>query len=154
MDIAKRVIGALLIASGCAVGIWLVIEPLIYTSTEANPYHPVWDFVLDPSVAIGVALGVAFSFIRKRRFDAGGAGGGAGRVSYDRIAANVAFYGFVIVGILFYWDWLAGLNAESLSLAGDVIFAVMWVIIYALWAPLAASLGVAMLRGDFDAGRV
>lgn len=147
MEAVIRIIGWFLIVVGAAVGIFIMIEPAVYTSTEAQPYSPLWDLPLDPCIVISIPLGVIFAYIRKRRVDKEGAGGA---ITWDRLAANALFYGFVIVAILYYWDYLSQLNADNADtyFGGDnPVFGAMWIIIYALFAPLAVTLGASMQRG-------
>lgn len=147
MEVVTRVIGWLLIAVGAAVGIFIMIEPLVYTSTDMQLYSPLWDWALDPGIVVSIPLGIIFAYIRKRRVDREGA---AGAITWERLAANALFYGFVIVAILFYWDYLSQLNAANADtyFGGDSpVFGAMWIIIYALFAPLAVTLGASMQRG-------
>ena len=145
MEALTRVIGWLLIVVGAAVGIFIMIEPLVYTSTDAQPYSPLWDYALDPAIVISIPLSIAFAYIRKRGVDREGA---AGAITWDRLAANALFYGFLIVAILYYWDLVAQLNADTFSGGGDAVFGAMWVVIYALFAPLAVTLGFTMQRRE------
>ena len=148
MQAIARVIGWFLIVVGAAVGIFIMIEPLVYTSMEAQPYSPLWDYALDPAIVISIPLGIAFAYIRKRGVDKEGA---AGAITWDRLAANALFYGFLIVAILYYWDLVAQLNADTFFGGGDAVFGAMWVIIYALFAPLGVTLGFTMQRGEQSA---
>lgn len=148
MEAVTRIIGWFLIVVGAAVGIFIMIEPVVYTSTDAQPYSPLWDWALDPGIVISIPLGVAFAYIRKHRVDREGADGA---ITWDRLAANALFYGFLIVAILYYWDYFSQLNAANADtyFGGDSpVFGAMWIIIYALFAPLAVSLGASMQRGE------
>lgn len=143
MNLAIRIIGWFFIVVGAAVGAFITIEPLIYTSTEAQPYSPAWDVALDPGVMICIPLGIVFTFLRKRGLDAEGAGGA---ITWDRLSVNALFYGFLFIGILFFWDLGAQYNWDTFSPGSEGIFSAAWIIIYALFAPLAITLGLRMQR--------
>ena len=145
--VLRPVVGTFLMGIAAAVPIYFIIEPLIYTSTSANPYSPVWDYVLDPLVFAGVVLGLIIGYVRKSRWD--GAGAGAA-ITWGRLTANLVFYGFLFVGILFFWDWSSGHNSDTFTPGGPTPFNTMWFIIYGLFPLLAGSLGLALVRGDTD----
>ena len=141
MDLAIRIIGWFFIVVGAAVGITISLEPLLYTSTEAQPYSPLWTVVLDPGVAICIVLGFAFTFFRKHGLDEEGAGGA---ITWDRLSDNTLFYGFLFIGILFFWDLGAQFNWDTFSPGSEGIYGAAWIVIYALFAPLAITLGLRM----------
>ncbi len=68
MDNLKRIIGVYLIAVAVIVAVHTIIEPLYYTSTEADPYTPNWMYI-NPLMAIAVALSLILSYGCKRRAD-------------------------------------------------------------------------------------
>ncbi len=136
--------GVFLIAVGAAVAAYIIVDPLVHASTEANPYGPLWDVVLDPLVAVSVLLGIVVSSLGKRRLDAADR---SDAVTWERMAANALFYGFLFVGILFFWAWPSGLRSGTFAPgASDGIVAV-WLVIYALFPLLAGVLGLRLLRG-------
>ena len=63
MDI-KRICGVVLIVMAVAVAVQTVVEPLYYTSTDEEPYSPLWE-VLGWLMFVPLALGVAFAYSRK-----------------------------------------------------------------------------------------
>lgn len=71
MEALKRIIGVYLIAVAVIVAVHTIIEPLYYTSTEADPYTPNWGYI-NPLMAIAVALSLVCSYGCKRRADSEG----------------------------------------------------------------------------------
>lgn len=108
MDAIRKVVGAYLIVMALVVGILGFVEPLIYESTEASPYIPWWS-VIDWFTGAAVVLGVLFAYARKRAADAAASGDA---VTWTRLSANVLFYAFCVIGLLYYWNWFYVLNLE------------------------------------------
>ena len=82
-------------------------------------------------------LGVIGGYIRKRS------------VAHDGecLAANALFYGFLFVGILFFWNWFNLLRPEFTAVGTDTSD-VVWGFINAALPLVAGTLGLALLRGD------
>ena len=157
VDMLKRGIGAYLIIAAVAVGGYFMTEPLHWASTEAAPYSPIWDVALDPLTAAAILLGLVFATIGKRAVDREG---GDAAVTWERLSANALFYGFLFVGMLFYWDWFSGAgwnwfrggDDAGYTAGGDVTFITIWVVTYAAFTVLAGTMGVALLRGSRGRG--
>ena len=96
MDTLKRISGIFLVLMAVAVAVHTVGEPLYHTSSKGQPYSPLWD-ILDPLMALAIALGVIFGYLRKKAADSEG---DSGAVTREFVAANAQFYGFLFVGIL------------------------------------------------------
>lgn len=151
-DMLKRGVGASLIIAAAAVGGYFVTEPLHWTSTDTAPYSPIWDFALDPLAAAAILLGLVFASVEKRAVDRAGGDGG---VTWERLSANALFYGFLLLGMLFYWDWFSGAgwnwfrggDSAGFTAGGDVTFITIWIVIYALFTVLAGTKGIALVRG-------
>lgn len=156
-DMLKRGIGVYLIIAAVAVGGYFMTEPLHWTSTESAPYSPIWDVALDPLAAAAILLGLVFASIGKRAVDREG---GDGAVTWERLSANALFYGFLFVGMLFYWDWFSGAgwnwfrggDSARYTAGGDVTFITIWIVVYAAFSVLAGTMGVALLRGRRERG--
>lgn len=152
LDMLKRVVGTYLVMVAAAVGGYFVTEPLHWISTDDDPYSPIWDFALDPFAAAAILLGLVFASIGKRAVDRAGRDGA---VTWERLSANALFYGFLLVGMLFYWDWFSGAgwnwfrggDSAGFTAGGDVTFITIWIVIYALFTVLAGTIGIALLRG-------
>ena len=104
----NRICGVFLLALAVVVAIHTVAEPLYHTSSDTQPYSPLWA-ILDPIMVLGIALGLVFSYARKRRVDGEG---DSGPVTREFLVANTQFFGFVSVGIL------NAMELVQLSLAG------------------------------------
>ena len=84
----------------------MIAQPLYDGSSEASPHNPIWS-IINPFMALAVVLGVIFGYIRKRGVDQ--EGGGA-PITREFLSANTLFYGFLFVGILFFWNWFSSLS--------------------------------------------
>ena len=136
----KKTVGILFLVIGAAVALHTIIEPLYHTSTEVQPYSQAWD-VLNPLMALAVVFGVAYAALRKRMVDTGDEQG----VTRAYLAANTLFYGFLFVGILFFWSWANYLSPGFTALGADAA-AVIWGIVDALLPLLFGAMGVGLIR--------
>ena len=141
MHTFRRIVGVVLIVTAVVVAVHTVIEPLYYTSTEASPYSPHWSKI-NLLTVLAVVLGVIFSYIRKRSVDREG---GNAPVTREFLAANTLFYGFLFVGILFFWSW-ANYRSPGFTAVGADAASVVWGIVDALLPLLCGAMGVALIR--------
>lgn len=144
----KRIIGAFLVAMAVVVGVHTVLEPLYHVSEEGQPYSPLWR-ILNPLMAIAIALGVVLGYQRKRGIDRQGDEAG---VTRGYVAANLQFYGFLFVGILFYWNWF-NLLMPAWTALGDDTVTLVWILVDAILPLLTGAAGVSLLRAGREAGR-
>ena len=142
MDILGRLSGVVLLMVAAVVAVHTVIEPLYHTSTAAQPYSEAWDFI-DPLMALGIVLGVIFGYLRKSRADS--AAGTA--MTWARLSASAQFYGFLFVGIMFFWNW-AILHSPNFTAVGADTTSLVWIIIDAGLPLLSGVMGVALLRNN------
>ena len=142
MDILRRIIGVALIVIGAVVAAHMIIEPLYHASSEASPNSPVWN-IIDPFTALAVVLGVIFSYIRKRGVDHEG----NAPITREFLAANTLFYGFLFVGLLFFWNWFNIQNPDFTGVGPDAI-SLGWGFIDAALPLLLGTMGLYLLSGD------
>ena len=142
MDLIQRSGGVALIVIGAVVALHTVIEPLYHASSEASPNSPIWS-IIDPFIALAVVLGVIFGYIRKRSVDH--EGGGA-PISREFLTANTLFYGFLFVGILFFWNWFNLLSPDFTAVGADTV-SLVWAFIDAALPLLAGVMGLSLLKG-------
>ncbi len=141
MEQLKRIIGVYLIAVAVIVAVHTIIEPLYYTSTASDPYTPNWSYI-NPLMAIAVVLSLVCSYGCKRRADREG---GEAPVTRYYLAANTLFYGFVFVGILFFWNWFNYVS-PSFTAVGDDTVTLVWGFIDAILPPLLLAMGMCVLK--------
>ena len=143
MDIFRRIIGVVLIVIGAVVAAHMILEPLYHVSREASPNSPIWN-IIDPFTALAVLLGVIFSYIRKRGVDhEGGAS-----ITREFLAANTLFYGFLFVGLLFFWNWFNIQNPDFTGGVGPDAIGLVWGFIDAALPLLLGTMGLYLLSGD------
>ena len=145
MHTFRRIVGVVLIVTAVVVAVHTVIEPLYYTSTEASPYSPHWSKI-NLLTALAVVLGVIFSYIRKRSVDREG---GDAPLTREFLAANTLFYGFLFIGILFFWNWFNLLSPAFTAVGRDTV-SFAWITIDAGLPLLAGAMGLSLLCGDGD----
>ena len=141
MRILKRAIGIFLVLAGVAVAVHLIVEPLYYTSTEVAPSSPLWQ-AFHPVVIAIVVLTLMFGYMRKRDVEQGW---GGAMVSREFLSANVIFYGSLVVGILYFWNWFNNISPAFTAIGGDVV-TVTWTIVGVALPPLAAATGLSMWK--------
>ena len=142
MDMLKKIIGILLIITAAAVAIHTVIEPLYHTTSDAQPYAPLWD-ILDPIMAIAIVLTIVFGFIRKR--SACNAAGTS--VTREFLSSNVVFYGIVFIGIMFFWNWFNLLRPAFNAVGADTV-SLAWIIIDATLPLLLGAMGMHLFKAE------
>lgn len=142
MNAIRPIAGVILVAAGIVVGVHTIIEPLYHVSSEANPYSPVWGFI-NPLTALAIILGVIFSYLRTRAI--AGEGGGA-PISRAYLAANVQLYGFLFVGILYFWNWF-NLLSPGFTAIGAGPVSLVWAFIDAALPLLSVPMGLYLARG-------
>ena len=139
MDAVRKIVGVIFIAIAAIVAIHAILEPLYHTPSPEQPYSPLWD-ILDPIMALAVIVGVVLAFLRKRAVDE------EGGMTWDRIAASTLFYGFIFIGILFFWNWF-NILGTGLNTANTDAVAVIWIVIDAALPILTGSLGMRLFKG-------
>lgn len=145
MDTLKRLSGIFLVLMAIAVAVHTVVEPLYHVSGEGQPYSPLWD-ILDPLMALAIALGLLFGYCRKKAADSEG---DRAAVTREFVAANVQFYGFLFVGIQFFWNWFI-LHSPTFTAAGADTISLVWILIDATLPLLTGATGMFLLRAGND----
>ena len=136
MQILNRLVGALLLLTAALVGIYFVVDQL-----EVLPL--LWG-ELDYLMALALVLGVIFAYLRKRSLESAG---------LDRIVtrryfeANLLFYGFVAMAMLFFWNWFDLLVDADPQ---DTDHNIVWIIVDTVGPLLWGALGIFLLRGGTD----
>ena len=136
----RKISALFLILIAVAVAVYTVMEPLTF---EAGDSRAPWNY-LDPLMMVAVLLGLIFGYARKREVDS--EGGGAA-VTREYLAANIAFYGFLFVGILLSWNWFNLLN-PAFTAIGDDTMTLVWVLVDSILPLLSVTMGMFLLRGD------
>ena len=138
----KRISGVILIVMAVVVAVQTIVEPLYHTSSEAQPYSPLWS-IIGWLMILPIALGVIYGYLRKKDVDS--EGGGA--VTREFLAANTQFYGFLFVGILFLWNWFNQLSTGFTAIGADTV-TLVWILVDAALPLLSVAMGMFLLRGD------
>ena len=140
-DVIRRIAGVALIIIGVAVAIHTIIEPLYHVSSEANPYSPIWS-AINPATALAVVLGVIFGYARKR---SAGKEGDSAPITREYLVSNTQFYGFLFVGILFFWNWFNILSPDFTGVGAETI-SLVWGFIDTALPLLAVAMGIHLAR--------
>ena len=137
MNAVRIIVGAALVIIAAIVGLYFVIDQL--------GFLPNWWPQIDYLMALSVVLGLVFASLRKRDIQAAG---------LDRIITrpyletNILFYGFLFVGMLFFWNWF-----DLLVKAGEqegVHHRIIWIIVDASLPLLSGAMGMFLIRGGSD----
>ena len=138
----KRISGVILIVMAVVVAVQTIVEPLYHTSSEGQPYSPLWS-IIGWLMILPIALGLIYGYLRKKDVDS--EGGGA--VTREFLAANTQFYGFLFVGILFLWNWFNQLSPGFTAIGADTV-TLVWILVDAALPLLSGAMGMFLLRGD------
>ncbi len=133
----KRLGAVYLIGVAVAVAVWFSINILFLDNLDVSD---VW-FVLDILMAVGLVVGLAYNFDRKRRMDSQYSGDG---ITRRYLEANVALYLTAGITILFLHNWIAFLKVglESNNHQAWVI----WAVVDTLLPLVLGATGCAMWR--------
>ena len=137
---ARRILGLALIAMAIAVAFHTVIEPLYHVSEPGQPYSPFWE-TLDPLMVLAWVAGMVSTYLRKRAVDCEG----GETVTREYLAANVLFYGFLAVGILFLWSYFNLLSPDYAPAGSDAV-SVLWMLVDVTLPLLLGAAGADLLR--------
>ena len=138
-----RVIGALFVAVGFVVAIHTVVEPLYHVSGPDSPYSALWSYI-NPLMALAVIAGVVLGCRRKMAVDAEG---DDAPVTRAYVAANALLYGFLFVGILFFFNWFNYMTPSYTAVGPDAM-AVIWALVDAALSLLCLAMGLALWREE------
>ena len=139
MSSLRRFFGIVLMVIGIVVAVHTVIEPLYYISGEDSPYSPAWTYI-NLLMVLSIILGVFYSYIRTR--DAGN----DALVTREYLVSNIQLYGFLFVGIAFFWNWFQ-LSNDRYTAIGTDVHALVWLFIDAALPLLTVTLGLHLVRG-------
>lgn len=137
MDALNRLFGFLLIIAGLVLAVHTMAEPLYYTSTVPNPYSPLWLYI-NWLTALGVVLGVICGCGRMCKANRDGS---AAAVTREYLVANVQFYGFIVLGIMFFWNWFQLFSADYAAIPQSTN-TLVWIVIDAVLPVLMVPLGL------------
>ena len=136
MDAVRRVVGVILLLTAVIVGIYFVVDQL-----EILPL--LWPQI-DYLMAVSAVLGLIFAYLRKRSLEAAG----LDRIVTRRyLEANIFFYGFLLITMLFFWNWFDLLVDADPQ---DTDHQMVWIIVDTVGALLWGALGMFLLRGETD----
>ena len=140
----KRALGVFLIAVGIAAAVNLILTPVYH---DGSPDYPAWK-VLNWFMATGTVIALVVNFRRKRDLRNGGPGD-SGVIAYLRV--SLAYYGAIVLTMLFFWEWFWVLNPASET--GDAVTShiIYFPIVDALFTCVTLATGGHLWRGAADA---
>ena len=101
MGMIRRILAVFLVVTAIAVALNLIFTPVYH---DGSPEYPVWQIV-NWFMAVGVLVALVVSYLRRR------AGGGASTLEYLR--TSMAYYGAIVLTMLFFWEWFWTLNPAA-----------------------------------------
>ena len=125
MEMLKRLLAVLLVATAIAVALNLILTPVYH---DGSPDYPVWK-VVNWFMAASTLVALVVSFMRRREL---GSGEEPGALEYVRV--TVLYYGAIVLTMLFFWGWIWTLNPDSET--GDAVTS------HLIYFPLVDSLFV------------
>ena len=112
MGLKHRALAVFLIAVGFLAWANLIATPLYH---DGSPDYPVWR-VLNYFMALAVLIMLVKGFLMRRAHAAREADGCD---TIEHLRVSIAFYGAIVLAMLFYWEWFWSLNVESET--GDAV---------------------------------
>ena len=145
MNTLRRAVGVILIIIAAIVAVHTIIEPLYYTSTDAEPYSPVWHY-LDWFAALAIVVSIGFAYVRVRHANSAGPDA---PVTWERLAANALLYGLLFIAIMFFWAWfVVGPAFNSQFTGGSSAISTVWIIVDAAKPLLVGTTGINLLTSE------
>ncbi len=108
MDVIKRILAVFLVAIGVVVALNLIFTPLYH---DGSPDYPLWRIV-NWFMAAGVLIALVVNLSRRHKLTEDAS-------ILDYVRTSVAFYGTIVLTMLFFWEWFWTLNPESET--GDAV---------------------------------
>ena len=135
MAMVKRILAAYLVLTAVAVVLNLILTPVYH---DGSAEYPTWK-ILNWFMAAAVLVSLAASYLRRRSLESESARRGAGTL--DHVYAAAAWYGAIVLTMLFFWEWFWTLNPDSET--GDAVTShlVYFPIVDSLFVVVALSTG-------------
>ena len=131
MEMVQRGLAVLLIATAVAVFLNLILTP-VYHDGAAD--YPVWE-IINWFMAASTLVALVVGYMRKRAQT----GMEPSVVEYVRV--SFAFYGAVVLAMLFFWGWIWTLNPDSETGEAVTSHVIYFPIVDALFVVIALSTG-------------
>ncbi|MYB40654.1 MAG: hypothetical protein F4X76_00370 [Chloroflexi bacterium] len=103
MDMVKRLLAVLLVATAVAVAVNLILTPVYH---DGSPDYPVWE-VINWFMAASTLVALVVSSLRWRDLGSGEP------ATLESVGVSVLFYGSIVLTTLFFWGWIWTLNPDS-----------------------------------------
>ena len=112
MAFLSKVLGVLMILSGIAVMVLLMVTPLFH---DGSPDYPAWR-ALNYVMAVGVVVSLLVAGKWKYLLHKSEQGSAS---TLDVVRVNAVFLGTIVLTMWFFWEWFWTLNPDSET--GDAV---------------------------------
>ena len=131
MATIKRILAVFLVATAATVAINLILTPVYH---DGSSEYSVWEIV-NWFMAAGVVVALVTNYLRRRSLGTEGVG------AIDYVRTSLAFYGAIVLTMLFFWGWFWNLNPDSET--GDAVTShvVYFPLVDALFVVVALATG-------------
>ena len=109
MDVVKRLLAGFLVLVAVAVVLNLILTPVYH---DGSPEYPVWR-ILNWFMAVGAFVTLVVGYLRRRALGSGEAS------TLEYLRTSMAYYGAIVLVMLFFWEWFWTLNPDSET--GDAV---------------------------------
>ena len=103
MELLRRLLAVLLVATAVAVAVNLILTPVYH---DGSPDYPVWE-VINWFMAASTLVALVVSVLRKRELGSGEP------ATLESVGVIALFYGSIVLTMLFFWGWIWTLNPDS-----------------------------------------
>lgn len=142
MKVFHTALALFLIATGAAVFLHTIVEPIYFTTTEEQPASPLWK-IIEIFVAIALCIGIIYSILLRRDCNENTA-------LFERLQSNLYLPGFIFCSAIFFRLWFAGvLFRDTFQTMSPDVLMLGWLIFDATMPILSVSLGVHLLRRTY-----
>ncbi len=140
MEMVKRILAAFLVATAVAVALNLILTPVYH---DGSPDYLSWQ-ILNWFMAAGVLVALVVSYLRRRALGSEADG------VLEHVRVSIAFYGAIVLTMLFFWEWFWTLNPDSET--GDAVTShlVYFPVVDALFTVVALATGLHLWNDSSD----
>ncbi len=135
----KRTVGAILIAMAGFVGFYFVASEIGIALFPGEYWR--W---INYIMVVGIVLGLVFAITRKRDLERRGLDNS---VTREYLEANVLFYAFMGVTLLFLWNWFNRLAGGDVY-QDDIKRGLVWIVLDTVFPLIAGAQGIYLWRGE------
>ena len=140
MDMAKRILSVFLVATATAVALNLILTPVYH---DGSSEYPIWK-IINWFMAAAVVGTLVVGYQRRRALRS------AEVRTVEYLRTSLAYYGAIVLAMLFFWEWFWTLNPGSETGEAVTSHMVYFPIVDSLFVVVALATGGHLWKGRGD----